>query len=158
DAWRIMQEAQANGDEEVAADLLSQAIAILEPRAARDDGARFMLAQARDSRDRVRHVVRVGPPQGPPIQRFLLEAGEGFRAAGLWKATDGLCVLDLGRQVLYRTDTSGTHLITILEAGETYDSEPLGKLITAAWSPPRGSDDDGQLLLVDSVRSFVAMN
>jgi hypothetical protein len=156
DAWRIMQEASANrdaGNDDVAADLLTQAIGLLEPRAQQDDAARALLTEARELHDRVRHIFRVGPSQ-----RLRLEVGEGFRPAGLWKTPEGFFVLDLGRQVLYRADPAWTQLVPVLEAGETYDDQPLGQIVTAAWSAPRGSDTEGQLVLVDSVRSIITMS
>lgn len=153
DAWRIMQAALADPDRDVSADLLSEAIAILEPRAGRDEAAGALLADARDARDRVLSIHRV-----TRVRRFNLPAHEGFRPVGLWKTEEGFFILDLGEQVLYRLNPGGTELTAVLRPGEIHQEQPLGRLVTAAWSPARGVNTEGQLLLADHVRSLVAVS
>lgn len=152
-AWHIYQEALANPDQDEAAELLSEAIAILEPQARRDEGARELLNIAQEAHDRTRSVIRVSR-----AQRFNLQPNEGFRPAGLWKSDDGLFILDLGGQLLYRFDPTGPQLVPLLKPGDPYEEQPLGRLVSAAWSPPRGVNSEGQLLLVDHLRSLVSVN
>jgi hypothetical protein len=153
-AWRIMQEALTDPDQDTAASLLSDAIAILEPMAGRDEAARALLGDAREARDRVLSIHRV-----TRVRRFDLgRAGEGFRPGGLWKTEEGLFILDLGGQLLYRMNPAGTELAVVLRPGENYQEQPLGRLVTAAWSPPRGVNTEGQLLVVDTLRSLITVS
>jgi len=153
DARRIIQEARANRDPDVASALLSDAIGVLEPRAARDDNARTLLQDAREAQDRIRNVVRV-----TRVRTFSFDAGPEFRPAGIWNTENGTFILDLGGQLLYRFDQEGARLSVALKPDEALDGQPLGKLVTAAWSPARGVDTQGQLLVLDSFRSVVSLN
>jgi hypothetical protein len=152
DAGRIMQEAQANPDPEVAAALLDNAIAMLEPQASSNESARALLAEAMHAQDRALSVVRVTRPQ-----RANLPTNPEFRPAGLWKTSDSLLILDLGGQVLYRTNFAGDQIEVALRPGEVVEGQPVGRLVTAAWSPPRGSNTDGKLIVADNVRSLLSV-
>jgi hypothetical protein len=151
DAGRIIQEAEANPDREVRVTLLAEAIHILEPQAPNSESARALLEEASTARDRALSIVRRRPV------RADLPANPGFRPAGLWKSGNSLFILDLGGQLLYRTDATGTRLEVALRPGEPYEGQPLGRIVTAAWSPARGSNTEGQLLLLDQVRSIVSV-
>lgn len=151
-AGRLIQQASAAADQDVAAAQLAEAITILEPRAGSDEGARVLLAEARAARDRVLNVVHVSR-----VHRFLLPTGHEFRPGGLWKSADGLLILDLGGQLLYRTDATGTQLDVALRPGESYAGQPLGRIVTAAWSPARGTGTDSQLLVVDNQRAVMSL-
>lgn len=152
EAWHILQGAEAESDPETKADLLSRAIDVLEPRAPRDEAARVLLHDAQKARDQVRNIIRVSR-----VHRFNLVVDEPFRPAGLWKTDEGLFILDLGGQVLYRTDVTGTQLTRTLKPGDSYDQQPLGLLVSAAWSPPRGANAEGRMLVLDNLRSIVSL-
>jgi hypothetical protein len=151
-AGRIVQEALATPDEETRVALLDEAIATLERRAAGDDSARALLGEARTARDealKITHVTRV--------HRFILPETENARPAGLWKSEGGLFILDLGSQLLQRTDSTGSRIDMAWRPGDQIAGEPLGRIVTAAWSPPRGVNTEGQLLIVDHLRSISAI-
>jgi len=148
-----MQEAQANPDPEVSATLLDQAIAMLDPLAANNQGARALLADARRTQDQILHIVRVTRPQ-----RANFPSLPDFRPAGLWRTPDHLLILDLGGQVLYRTNHAGEQMEIALRPGETVEGQPTGRLVTAAWSPPRGANSEGQLVVIDHVRSILGLD
>jgi hypothetical protein len=152
EAWHILQGAEAESDPQTKADLLSRAIDVLEPRAPRDEAARVLLHDAQKARDQVRNIFRVSR-----VHRFNLVVDEPFRPAGLWKTDEGLFILDLGGQVLYRTDVTGTQLTRTLKPGDSYDEQPLGLLVSAAWSPPRGANAEGRMLVLDNLRSIVSL-
>lgn len=152
DAGRAIQEALATPDEEARVALLDEAIAALEKRPAGDESARALLAEARTARDaalRITHVSRV--------HRFILPETENTRPAGIWKTEGGIFILDLGSQILQRTDGTGNRIDMAWRPGDQIGGEALGKIVTAAWSPPRGINTEGQLLLVDHVRSITAI-
>lgn len=153
EAGRMILDAQATQDQTEAAGLLTQAIATLEPKASRDEGARALLADARQTRDRVLNIVRVAR-----INRIPLPTREDFRPVGLWKANGTLFLLDLGGQALYRVDTVSGQLAPSLQPGETVDGQPVGRAVTAAWSPPRGTNTEGQLMVVDHMRSLIVID
>jgi hypothetical protein len=151
-AGRLVQEALATPDEETRVALLDEAIPTLERRAANDDSARALLGEARTARDealKITHVTRV--------HRFILPETESTRPAGVWKSEGGLFILDLGSQLLQRTDASGSRIDMAWRPGDQIGGEPLGRLVTAAWSPPRGVNTEGQLLIVDHLRSITAI-
>jgi hypothetical protein len=151
-AGRIYQEALATPDEEARVALLDEAIAALERRAAGDDEARALLGEARTARDetlKISHVTRV--------HRFILPETENSRPAGLWKGEGGLFIMDLGSQLLQRTDASGSRIDMAWRPGDQIGGEALGRMVTAAWSPARGVNTEGQLLVVDHLRSITAI-
>ena len=153
DAGRLIRDAEATQDQGAAAALLSQAIALLEPEASRDEAARALLAEARQSRDRVLNVVRVSR-----INRIPLPTRDDFRPAGLWKGDGTLFLLDLGGQGLYRIDAANSQVVSALQPGESFEGQPVGRAVTAAWSPPRGTNTEGQLLVVDHTRNLMALS
>ncbi len=153
EAGRMILDAQTTQDQAEAAGLLTQAIATLEPQSSRDEGARALLADARQSRDRVLNIVRVSR-----INRIPLPTREDFRPIGLWKADGTLFLLDLGGQAVYRVDSVSGQLAPSLQPGETVDGQSVGRAVTAAWSPPRGTNTEGQLMVVDHTRSLIAIN
>ena len=146
-------DAQSTPDQGEAAARLSAAIALLEPQASRDEGARALLAEARQTKDQVLNVVRVSR-----INRIPLPARDDFRPAGLWKADGTLFLLDLGGQGLYRVETATGQLSSMLQPGETFEGQALGRAVTAAWSPPRGTNTEGQLMVLDSNRNLIAIS
>jgi len=154
DASRIMQQADNEPDPATAAGLYDRAIAILTPQDQHNEGVQTLLADAQGRRDRVLNIVRVPASN---IQQFTLAVAADSQPAGIWRNEDGLFVLDLGTQSLYRTDDTGTQLETALQPGEDVMGQPLGKIVTAAWSPPRGSNTEGMLLLVDSLRTMISV-
>lgn len=154
-AGRLIQEANATSDREQRLRMLSEAIAVLEPQASRNDAARALLGEARNASDGVLNLVRVGRDQVFP---FPTRLAPGFKPGGLWKGERSLLVLDLGGQVLYRTNGTGTQLDAALRPGDLLQGQPLGQLVTAAWSPARGANTQGQLLLVDHVRSIISLS
>ncbi len=152
EAGRIVQEARGVTDTETRVAMLDQAIETLSRRAPGDEAARAILAEARSARDealKITHVTRV--------HRFILPETENSRPAGLYKSDGGLFILDLGSQLLQRTDASGSRIDMAWRPGEQVGGEPLGKIVTAAWSPPRGTNTEGQLLVVDDRRSITAI-
>ena len=153
EAGRMVLDAQAEEDPGEAAALLSQAIALLEPQAPRDEAARALLTEARQTKDQVLNVVRIGR-----ISRIPLPARDDFRPAGLWKADGSVFLLDLGGQSLYRLDTASGQLGGLLQPGESFEGQALGRPVTAAWSPPRGTNTEGQLMVVDQTRSLLAVS
>ena len=142
----------ATPDADAKVALLDEAIVALAKRAPTDDTARALLAEARSARDetlKVTHVTRV--------HRFILPETENARPAGLFKSDGGLFILDLGSQLLQRTDASGSRIDMAWRPGDQIGGEPLGRIVTAAWSPPRGTNTEGQLLVVDHQRSLTAI-
>jgi hypothetical protein len=154
DAGRIMEEAQSNPDPAVAAGLLDRAIAILQPLAPHDQAAQTLLVEAQDRRDSVLDVVRVA---ASAVRRFPVPVSPEARPVGVWRGEDELFVFDSGTQVLYRTDETGTRLEPALRPPEVVSNAPLGKLVSTAWSPPRGSNTQGMLLLLDHVRTIISV-
>jgi sugar lactone lactonase YvrE len=153
EAGRMILDAQATQDQAAATALLSQAIATLEPQANRDEGARALLGDARQTRDRVLNITRVSR-----INRIPLPTRDDFRPAGLWKGNGTLFLLDLGGQGVYRIDNVSGQLTSVLQPGETFDGQPVGRAVTAAWSPPRGTNTEGQLMVLDHTRSLIGIN
>jgi sugar lactone lactonase YvrE len=153
EASRMIRDAEAMQDQSAAATLLSQAITLLEPEAPRDEAARALLAEARQSRDRVLNVVRVSR-----INRIPLPTRDDLRPAGLWKGDGSLFLLDLGGQRIYRIDTATSQVASILQPGESFEGQPIGSAVTAAWSPPRGTNTEGQLLVLDHTRNLIALS
>ncbi|MBM2809246.1 MAG: hypothetical protein HW416_5 [Chloroflexi bacterium] len=154
DAGRLIQQARAIGDRERSTPLLDEAISILEPQADRDEGARALLADARIERDRVLNIVRVTPAQ---VQRLALPSSPSPRPVALWKTDERLLVLDLGAQILIRTNADGTGFEAALSPGDPIGGQQIGLFVTGAWSPPRGANTQGQLMIVDSERRLVAI-
>lgn len=152
DASRMIRDAEATQDQDEAATLLSQAIVLLEPQANRDEAAGALLGEARQSRDRVLNVVRVSR-----INRIPLPTRDDFRPAGLWKGNGTLFLLDLGGQGLHRIDTVTGQVSSVLQPGESFEGQPIGRTVTAAWSPPRGTNTEGQLMLLDHTRMVMAL-
>jgi hypothetical protein len=152
EAGRLIRDAEATQDQAEAALLLSQAITILEPQAGRDESARALLAEARQSRDRVLNVVRVSR-----INRIPLPARDDFRPVGLWKAGGLLFLLDLGSQGVYRVDTASGQAASALQPGDAFEGQTIGRVVTAAWSPPRGTNTEGQLMVLDHTRNLMAI-
>ncbi|HZT06280.1 MAG TPA: hypothetical protein VFC51_04570 [Chloroflexota bacterium] len=153
DARSIVKEAEANPDPTVASALLADAIAILEPRAAHDEDARAVLQEARDDLDRIRNIVRV-----TRVTTYSFEVDPAFRPVGLWNTDSGTYILDLGGQLLYRFDQSAASLKMALRPNDMLAGQPLGQFVTAAWSPARGVESQGQLVLMDTLRSFVTLD
>jgi len=152
EAGRMVQEALATPDADARVALLDEAIGTLAKRASGDETARALLAEARSARDdalKVTHVTRV--------HRFILPETENARPAGLYKSEGGLFIMDLGSQLLQRTDSSGSRIDMAWRPGDQIGGEQLGRMVTAAWSPPRGTNTEGQLLVVDDKRSFTAI-
>src|SRR5205814_3575983 len=80
------------------------------------------------------------------------------RPVSLWKGENSLFVLDLGQQLLYRSDPEGTRVEVALKPGDSYGDQPVGNLVSGAFSPPRGTDTTGQLMLLDSSRSMLSIS
>ena len=152
EAGRMIQDAAAASEQPEQAALLSEAVALLEPRAANDQSARALLAEAQLALDRTLNVVRVRPV------RVGLQVRDDFRPAGAWKGDGQLLILDLGGQLVLSVDAAGGPLTIALRPGDDYEHQPLGHLVTAAWSPPRDVTTEGQLLVVDSQRSVMALS
>ncbi|MPZ14800.1 MAG: hypothetical protein GEU73_10340 [Chloroflexi bacterium] len=152
DGGGLIQQAVAESDRDASVRQLSQAIVTLDPYADRSAEARALLSQAHTVRDQRLGIVRVAN-----AQRLPLAGGDGFRPAGVWKADGELFILDLGGQLLYRTDPSTRGLSNVLRPGEPVEGHPLGQPVTAAWSPPRGANTNGQLMVVDHTRSVIVL-
>lgn len=150
----LINRAAGASDRNVAVGYLDEAISKLQPRAERDQSALSLLGNAQASRDRLLDVVRVGE-----IERFALPAPSGqARPLGIWKSEDSLFMLDLGSQLLYRSDLSGSRLEVAVKPGDSYADQPLGRFASGAYSAPRGVNTDGRLLLVETSRSILSIS
>ncbi len=146
-------DAQSSQDPNEAATLLNQAIALLEPQAPRDEAARALLGEARQTKDRALNIVHISR-----INRIPLPARDDLRPAGLWKGDGTLFLLDLGGQGFYRIDSASGQLASMLQPGESFEGQPIGRAVTAAWSPPRGTNTEGQLMVLDHTRNLIAIS
>lgn len=155
EASALVNRAAGTNDRNTAVGYLDEAIVKLQPRAGREQTALNLLNNAQSFRDRLLDVVRVGE-----IERFALPPAPGgqTRPLGLWKTDDSLFILDLGAQLLYRADLNGTRLETAVKPGDSYADQPLGRFVSGAYSPPRGVNTDGRLLLVDTARSILSIS
>lgn len=153
EAAALIRQAETAGDRDAAIGSLDQALARLQPRTERDQAALTLAKRAQANRDRMLDVVHVSE-----IERFPLPSGSEIHPLGLWKNESSLFVLDLGAQLLYRADSNGARVEVALKPGDTYADQPMGKLVSGAWSPPRGTDTDGRLLLIDTLRSIVSIS
>lgn len=152
EAAALIGQAESTADRNAAAASLDQAIARLQPRAGRDEQALALLNRAQARRDQVLEVVRVGE-----IERFALPPSGQTRPVGLWRSEESLFVLDLGVQILYRSDLHGARVENLLRPGDSHADQPMGRLVSGAFSPPRGINTDGRLLLVDTARSILSI-
>lgn len=152
DATALVRQAQTTPDQARAARLLTEAVSMLQVKAEHDADAHAALTQAQSVQDRLLDIVRVGS-----VEAFPLSTVGDRRPAGLWKADGEIFVLDLSAQLLYRMDAEGSSLEAWLKPGDSYAEQPLGNLVAGAWSPPRGSDTEGRLLVVDNARSIISI-
>ena len=149
----LIGQAESSLDRDFAVAKLDEAIARLQPRSERDQKALSLLARAQSDRDRVLDIVRVGE-----IERFGLPSADQRRPLGIWKGENSLFILDIGQQLLYRTDVEGARLEVALKPGDAYADQPVGSIVGGAWSPPQGVNTDGRLMLVDTARSVLSIS
>ncbi|MBI4214279.1 MAG: hypothetical protein HY534_08225 [Chloroflexi bacterium] len=153
DGAALIRQAESLIDRDLALATYDQAIARLQSKADRDVDALKWLTQAQAGRGRVLDVIHVSD-----IALFGLPSSEHSRPLGLWQGENSLFILDVGQQLLYRSDVEGDHLEVALKPGDTHADQPLGGLVAGAWSPPQGVNTDGRLMLVDTARSILSIS